>query len=1027
MTDKKIRFIIYLCFFLSGIAGLIYESLWARYLSLIFGHTAYANALVLATFMGGLALGSFLLGKLADKASDRLYLYAWVEIGIAVLCIATPNFFGYSKDFYLSVVRGFNLSATSVVILKFLIGAIIMLPPTILMGGTFPILNKFFIRSISNRGNVIARLYYINSFGAVVGSLLAGFFLIRMAGLAFSVNIAALINFGVGLTALTIAKMRTADASKGQTASADPDDIAEPEDKEEVYPASVLMISLTAIFLSGFAAMLYEIVWIRFLSIILGSSTYSFSLMLAAFIAGITIGSYIISKKMPRAGRTFMAFGLCEIGIGLSLLLALPFYEKLPYLFVRLSWLFARKPENFIFYEFSQFLSLFIVMLLPTILLGMSFPLVCKIASSRYKFLGRSIGNVMAINTVGNVFGALATGLFLMQFMGLKRVFELGVIVNLLIGIVVIFKDNVLPTQKKVFAAALCCAAFFGYALMMPNWDKNSFSAQIFRHAISPSQYRERVSYLKANSKVLFYEDGLNDSVLVTKDLMSDNIFLFTNGKADASTGIDMSTQILLADIPLILKPDSKDVFVIGWGSGVTCGSALQHPIRRLDVAEISSSVIRADRFFREVNHNAMKDPRLHLYVEDAKTLLERTDKKYDIIISEPSNPWIKGIAGLFSIEYFKCCKDHLNEDGIMVQWLQAYESDDNTFEMIVRTLRTVFPEVSIWNAGANDVLLIGSNKKIEPDIKKSSERIALASVREDIARVKVNDLFTFFSMQIVSGDGVRNLIDLEGPVNSDYFPVLEYQAPVNLFTGVSVNTTGFIDNIDERRGALDKSGLFLAAYLNNKKVASDEYRHMYNFIVNNKISYNMTLASALAEKWHAEYPSDNEGVIAYAQFNIENINNGIKEFEKVIGQDKSFATLKRYCDLLVSRYNIMRSFLMPEIAAITIEKLGSCIDMSEEKTKPFFYDRLAWVYLKEKDYKKSIDNYLKAYALIHTRKDAALNEIDRQELICDISFASLKYGDFIGALAYAKKAFSMDSNNIRAATLYIKAKAKEK
>ena len=442
-------------------------------------------------------------------------------------------------------------------------------------------------------------------------------------------------------------------------------------------------------------------------------------------------------------------------------------------------------------------------------------------------------------------------------------------------------------------------------------------------------------------------------------------------------------------------------------------------------LAEISSSVIKAARFFQEVNHNAMKDPRLHLYVEDAKMLLEREDKKYDIIISEPSNPWIKGIAGLFSIEYFKCCKEHLNEDGIMVQWLQTYESDDSTFKMIVRTLRTVFPEVSIWSTGENDVLLIGSNKRIEPDLKKSSERIALASVREDIARVKVNDLFTFFGMQIASGDGVRNMIDPEGPVNSDYFPVLEYQAPVNLFTGASVNATGFIDDIDERRGALDKSGLFLAAYMNNKKTGSDEYRNLYNLIANNNLDYNMTLAPVLAHKWHTEYPSDSEGAIAYARFNIENIDNGIKEFEKIIIRDKSFAALKRYCNLLVLRYKIMRSFLMPEVASSTIEKLGSCIGMSEEKTKPFFYDQLAWVYLKERDYKKSGDNYLKADALIRTREDAALNGINRLDLLCDISFASLKCGDLINALAYAKKALGMDSNNIRAKMLHMKLNTK--
>ncbi|MFA5147077.1 MAG: fused MFS/spermidine synthase [Candidatus Omnitrophota bacterium] len=997
----RVRSVLYLLFFLSGIAGLIYEVLWSRYLSLIFGNTTYANTLVLATFMGGLALGSFFFGKFVDRVGNKLALYAWVEMAIAAFCIITPNLLVFSKNIYVEAAKGLLVPPLGMVALKFLIGALIMLPPTILMGGTLPILSKFFVQAISERGKVVARLYYINSFGAVVGTFLAGFYLIYHFGLAFSVTIAALVNFAVGFTAFLLSKRYEAEARAVPA--------ADTFEEKDYYGKDIVTIAVIAIFISGFVSMLYEIVWIRLLSMILGSSTYSFSLMLAAFISGITIGSFIISKKMPRPGRTFLYFGLCELAIGLSLVLTLPFYEKLPLLFVHLSWIFSRNAETFVLYRMSQFLFSFLVMLPPTIFLGMSLPLACKIGSRAYEFLGKKVGGVIASNTAGNISGALAAGLVLVPLLGLRHALELGIVTNLALGAVMVFKDATMAVRKRFFTVLACGAIFIAYELTAADWNKGNFSAQIFRRNMSPRQFNDFVKRFDKKD-ILFYEDGLNDTVSVIKP--EGKLFLFVNGKADASTDRDMATQILAAHIPLILKPEARDILLVGLGSGVTCGSALVHPIGRLDVVEISPSVVKASRYFSEFNHDPLDDARLRLYVEDAKTFLQRIDDRYDIIINEPSNPWMGGISGLFSTEFFTDCYRRLNDGGLMVQWVQAYEMDDETFEMILRTFSSVFPEVAIWSTGVNDVILVGSKEKHAADLSGSEKRMLLEGVRKDLERIKIESPSTFFALQLSSGIMERGVIERAGPVNSDYFPVLEYRAPLGLYTDSTI--IDFLKNIDERRLPLKKGGLLLKGYLGERPLGQGEYANLYEFISQENARYNTDILPALAAKWHEEYPDDIEGSIAYASHNRASLEDAVDTMADVVEADKSFDNLDFYAKLQLERYLVMRSFLTPEAADEAVAGLARCIELSGGRPARF-YHIAGKVFFKGAEYGRAIEYFAKAESSARSAGEAGEREIDRADLMNDMCMAYLKEGDVDRALQYAEKALSEDGDNARA------------
>jgi predicted membrane-bound spermidine synthase/tetratricopeptide (TPR) repeat protein len=1009
-VTRKINIVLYICLFLSGIAGLIYEVLWARYLSLIFGNTTHAHTLVLASFMGGLAIGSYLLGRIADRVNDKLTFYAWVEIGIATFCMVTPRLFALSKGMYLAAAKSFGLTGAGIIGIKFIIGACIILPPTILMGGTLPILGKFMIRSLSTRGKTIARLYYINSFGAVIGTFLAGFYFIYRFGLDLSVTIAAIVNLAVGCSVVVIKTLYKKPLLALQARQPD-EPFREKTAEERPVSAMVVRIAIIGIFISGFVAMLYEVVWIRLLASILGSSTYSFSLMLAAFIFGITLGAFIISKYMPQADRAFLFFGVCEILIGVSLLLTLPLYEKLPLLFLRLSAILSRTPTTFVVYATIKFLLAFLVMLPATIFFGMTLPLVSKVASRRLDSLGKHVGGVFASNTAGNIMGAMVSGLVLLPMLGVRSTFELGIILNLLLGITVLFADKVLLLRRKCAIVIACCLAFVFFKTTVPDWNNIYFTAQLFRYNLSKIDIPAFFKQIHEKD-ILFYKDGLDSTVSVIRS--KGTVALYINGKADASTGEDMPMQILCAQVPLLLKPDIQDVLVVGLGSGVTCGSALRHPLQSLDLVEISEAVVEAEKHFAEYNNHALDDERLTLFVEDARTYMRRIEKKYDLIISEPSNPWMSGIGTLFSMEYFRDCSQRLKPNGLMVQWVQSYDMNEEIFETIVRTFCSVFPEVTIWNTGVQDLLLIGSLEAVDVNFKVSKKRMAKEAIRAGLARIELHDLFTLLHLQLGSSKHVRDFIRYGGATNSDYFPILEYKAPLALYTNSSI--ANLIKELDERNIPLERGGLYIKPYLKDHEVTPTNLQNLFAYFSKYRI-HNDNVLRALTKKWHDEYPEDKEARYAYALFNQNSLDESIKEIEGLIINDNQLQHLDYYAALLSRRYRRLRSYLLPEMLTETIEKLNMCIARATTEKATCYYI-LGNIFADDKDYGQAIKNYEAAFEHIDKQRSAPPGELSKAKLLNKIGLTYLVSGDLKRSHEYAQKALALDSTDGRAKLL---------
>lgn len=780
--------IIYLCFFVSGVAGLIYEILWNKYLALFIGSTGRAHVMTLAVFMGGLALGAAVIGRRADSIRNPLKLYILLELGIGILGLAYPFLFEPYRAGFIALAKQFGLHAGSsgLMAAKLVFCALTILIPTFLMGGTLPVLGRYIVSNLADLGPRIATLYYVNTFGAFVGCLLAGFLMISTYGLRVSMMMAAGLNFCVCILACLLfqEKYRMIPAAE-EMAHSDEAPSIEPEATPEppLYSTRVRKVVFWTVGLSGFVAMVYEIAWIRLLALVLGSSTYSFSLMVAAFIFGIGLGSFLLSFKRSEKGYDTI-YGVAELGLGLSVLAMLPLIERVPYWFNHLATLFQRAPFAFGPYMFSQMLVCFMLMLVPTVLLGLTLPAASRVVTESVGRIGKRVGSVYAVNTIGTLLGAAAAGLIFLPTVGLKMTFELGVVLNLACGLAVIW---VLPGErmrswKPIFAAG-AAILFVGYYIGVPNWDKNILSSGVYRQKGRFQSYQSMLDMLAERDRLVAYRDGVDASIAVVDS--GDTRTLLINGKADASDTGDMTTQMMISHYPLIVRPNSKDVLVIGMGSGVSAGSALQHPIDHLDVVEISEDVVDfATEYFGKANLHFADDPRTEIHIEDAKTFLLLTQREYDVIVSEPTNPWIAGVAGLFSQEFFNTCRDHLKPDGLFVQWIHVYEIQDEALQSVLRTFTDTFPYFVLWNMNRFDIAIMGSPSPFELDYKAMEKAMARKLVADDLTRLGVEHPLALLMFQMFGNTSEPTGIFKAAPINSDFRPYLEYKAPVGFFAG---------------------------------------------------------------------------------------------------------------------------------------------------------------------------------------------------------------------------------------------------
>jgi spermidine synthase len=1010
MKFFNIKIIAVFLFLLSGICGLIYEVAWSKYLALFIGSTAWSYMMVLATYMGGLALGAFIFGKYSDKVSNQLKLYGLLELGIGLYCLAYPFVIEVVGKLFIYTASAFDGSSQQgvLLILKFILSFITLILPTFLMGGTLPILAKFMSKSIADSGKDVAKLYYINSLGAVIGTALAGFFLIRTQGLDNTVWIASSFNILIGLFALLLAKSVKSSPSKKSAEAI--------EDKQQlIFSNTAIRIAIFTALASGFIAMIYELAWIRLLSNILGSTTYSFTLMLIAFISGIALGSFIVSLVIKKIKNLVAFLAICQYGTAVSMILTLPLYERLPYYLLKVSAIIPNQPENFPTFLSLQFLFCFVIMLVPTIFSGMSLPVASRIANRDMRVLGKSIGGIFSVNTIGSVVGVLVTGLVLIPSLGVKGSIEIGVLLNGLLGLFILYKTGLSLHFKMSFTLIFVVIAV-GYRILFPAWNQNFLISGVFRTLYTQEvpSYSEFKKQQNEGQKILWYKEGIDVNVAVRESPFGDTIqtTLVINGKADASTIGDLHTQILLGQIPLMLYPNKGDALIIGLGSGITCGSALRHPISSLDVVEIASEVVECNSFFTKENYNFIADPRVKIYIDDAITQLKTSSKKYDYIISEPSNPWIAGIGNLYSLDFFNVCKERLKTNGVLTQWFHTYDVNNDIFKLVLSTINEVFPFVTIWKASDADIIILASANPLDINFDAMEQKMNQPKIAKDLARIKMYDLPTLLSTQVVSA---RNnpYAYIKSEVNTTKKPLLEFLAPVALFTHESVT---MLDSLDERFTFMDKN-LWFSEYEKQHTLSFENYLNIARYRSTSHIG-DFALAYTALRKGLKMAP-DNEEALRMMAKTTSNLRLPDAGFRKLQLEElrlmyelnpNDISVIFGYLNALVEYYRIDNSIVNPQQMDDAVELMKKSIQNYPGEEERFKYI-LAMILTGAGRYNEAA----KAFEVLlkfQNPNGTSSSMLSKKELIYNIAESYYNAGNLVEAEKFFKYLESINADN---------------
>jgi spermidine synthase len=767
---------LFVCFFLSGAAALVYEVVWMRMLTQIFGSTAYAVATVLAAFMAGLALGSYIFGRLAGRKQNLLRLYGILELGIGFYGLAAPFLFYHARDIYAPLFWLYELSPATFNLLLFVLAFILLAMPTFLMGATLPVLSQVFIRSPSHLGQRIGDLYATNTLGAVAGCGLAGYYLIPQIGLSGTVYTAAAANIAIALLIVT-ASARSAAQSYAAN------DAADGAESSAARRTRVEWLLLASIALSGAAAMIYENAWTHALTLVIGGSVYSFTTMLLTFLIGLATGGYLYARIFGRAPVSITAFGVVELSVGIAALATIPLFEKLPLIFIRLHQSFG---DSFALFLGIQILLAFAVMFLPALLLGMTFPLVVCLFTQNIYRVGSSVGTTYASNTLGAIAGAFIGGFVLLPLVGIQRSIIIGALLNLAVACALLIAD---PRPRRAFRLAFGGAVVAALAILsfrFPFWDPvvmtSGVTVYASRYKAIPTDSLRREEMHR--DRLLYYREGLTATISVHESYRGYRYFK-TNGKVDGSHG-DSLTMLMTGYLPMMLHPDARDVAVIGLGTGMTVKAIGTFPVKHIDVLEIEPAMAEAAAFFGEKNGEILKDPRVRLIPTDGRNYLMAVPRRYDLIVSEPSNPWIAGIASLFTRDFYATARKKLASDGVFVQWLQNYSMSPDDFRMVLRTFGEAFPHVSVWNLQESDFLLVGSLKEQQfdyPRIKKIFSESG--AFRDDLRDLGLSDPYSVLGFYRMGRKEIMTFAE-GAEFNTDDNARLEFSAPRSLGASTS-------------------------------------------------------------------------------------------------------------------------------------------------------------------------------------------------------------------------------------------------
>jgi spermidine synthase len=783
-----------LIFFLSGAAALMYEVVWVRSLSLIFGGTHLAVTTVLSVFMGGLALGSFFIGKRVDAVKNPFKLYGLLEIGIALFAVIFIVLMKIYPAIYIILVQGKENASIYITFIRVLFAFVALIVPTTLMGGTLPLLTRFVSSHPEKLGGHLSFLYGFNTLGAVVGTAAAGFWLLRFFSVSTTLYVAILINSLIGMLSILISnrvskvmKRLTVDTQKavvdagGNTSAR----AATPNELANRFPFKIVFLGIG---ISGFCALGYEVLWTRILTLTIGTSVYGFTIMLVAFLSGIAFGSKtygFLQKMLPSRMGTknqIVGFGLVQCIIGVCALVVTFYVRDLPVNSINLyTFYIGRGLEVFAARQWANLTLAFSYMVVPAFFMGLAFPIAGSVNAVHRKQIGHAVGNVLAANTVGAILGSAVSGYFLIYIFGIERSLQLLTVVNIGLGLLVMLSiRNIKLLNQGVVALT---AAVLVLLIFRPNfmrmWDAEFFA--IFQNN-QPEAYDtpEKKQDAVENTDVLFYREGI-DSTISSIKIKGGDQALLVNGKVVASSAAkDRQCQLTLGHLPMLLHKNPRKILVIGLGTGMTLGAVSVHPnLEELTLVEIEPNVIGAARTFGNFNNHVLNNPKLQIVFNDGRNFLTTTSSTYDVITADPIHPWTQGSGYLYTAEYFNLASKHLIPGGIMCQWLPIYELSVADLKSVAATFSRSFKYTMAWMT-QYDAELIGSNEPIIINEAELGRRIALPSISRDLEPVMMGTATDFLSYFVMGSKAITEF-SRDGIINTDDNLYLEFSTPVSV------------------------------------------------------------------------------------------------------------------------------------------------------------------------------------------------------------------------------------------------------
>ncbi|MFQ5524841.1 MAG: spermidine synthase [Thermoanaerobaculia bacterium] len=786
---------------LSGSAALVYEVVWSRQLSVFLGITIRAEAVVLAAFMIGLTLGSRYLGTLADKAGRPLALFAGLESAIGAYGLVSAFLLPALAPWYARIASPLELSTASGDLTRFAVAAVALLLPTFLMGGTIPALVRGLLEreetGESSVGAVVGRVYALNTLGAALGAFAAGFLLLPALGTTWTLLAAAAINLLVAIAAGL--------ASRGESGGATPADRGARSEAADPSVRPDRQATLIGFGIFGAAALAIQLGWVQALSQILGSSVYAFALTLSGYLAGLALGGFAFTLWTTRRRPPPALGAWIATAAGVAVVLGLVGFDRLPRLFLmafrwnletRLGWLVA-----------FSFLVAWCLMLVPTTLFGFLSPLLANDCARR-RSVGRDVGAAYAVNTAGTTAGVMFAGFWLLPQVGLQNTLLLGSLGLVVCGSVLLLARRPRPGRARAKAFVLS-AVFLAAIALAPRWDPALTTSGPFINASRILDLPDGEDFraaMRDRNRVLYYAESAVGSVSV-RDVGADRL-LVINGKTDGSRLGDRRTQLALGHLPALLHPEPEEVLVVGFGTGMTPAAVSAHPeVRRIDVIEISPEVIEASRYFAAENRSVLFDPRLRLHDADARNFLLASPDHWDLIISEPSNPWIRGVANLFTLEYFELARGHLAPGGVMGQWFQSYGMSSDDLRSIVRTFTDVFAYVTVWSPQPGDLILVGSEAPHAFEASRLLRIERLPEIAQDLDAAGWQGADSFVRM-LLQDAATSATFGKEVPANTDERPRVEFNAPRHLYRETTFdNLLGLIEHASERQAVAPLAG----------------------------------------------------------------------------------------------------------------------------------------------------------------------------------------------------------------------------